>query len=97
MLAVPKAEHLDVIHFDEAARWRDVSRGTAEHAIVRAVLRKYPELKGTLFELPGACGSRSNASRKSQSERALWTDPPAINCSAHVGTIPYYGWRGTGV
>jgi hypothetical protein len=35
MLAVPKAEHLDVIHFDEAARWRDVPRGTAEHAIVR--------------------------------------------------------------
>ena len=34
MLAVPKAEHLDVVHFDEAACWRDVSRGTAEHAIV---------------------------------------------------------------
>jgi hypothetical protein len=38
MLAVPKAEHLDVIHFDGAAGWRDVPHGTVEDAIVRPSL-----------------------------------------------------------
>src|SRR4029077_13048142 len=35
MLAVPKAEHLDVNQFDGAAGWRDVPHGTVEDAIVR--------------------------------------------------------------
>src|SRR5208337_250536 len=35
MLAVAKAEHLDVVRFDEATCWRDVSHGTAENAVAR--------------------------------------------------------------
>ena len=35
MLAVAKAEHLNVVHFDRTARWWDVPRGTAKNAVLR--------------------------------------------------------------
>jgi hypothetical protein len=36
MLAVAKAEHLNVVYIDRAARWWDVPRGTAENAVLRS-------------------------------------------------------------
>src|ERR1700674_2416080 len=36
MLAVAKAEHVDIVHFDGAARRRNVPNGTAEDAVLSA-------------------------------------------------------------
>ena len=35
MLAVAKAKHVDIVHFDAAARWWNVPHGTAENAVLR--------------------------------------------------------------